>query len=81
MGMDLLTEVSHRCDEVIETELTRLGRRQPGLSAANLLVIEQVLSELADKLLLDALRTKPALAGRVGPLLTGPLRTAAHASR
>jgi hypothetical protein len=81
MGMDLLTEVSHRCDEVIESELTRLGRRQPGLSAAHLVVIEQALSDLADKLLLDALRSKPALAGRVGPLLTGPLRTAARGSR
>ena len=72
--MDLLTEVTHRCDEVIETELHRLGRRQPGLSAAELRVIEQVLGELADRLLLDALRSKPALAGRVGPLLTGSLR-------
>jgi hypothetical protein len=79
--MDLLTEVSHRCDKVIESELTRLGRRQPGLTAANLVVIEQALSDLADKLLLDALRTKPSLARRVGPLLTGPLRTVAPASR
>lgn len=79
--MDLLTEVSHRCDEVIETELHRLGRRQPGLSAAELVVIEQALAELADRLLLGPLRTKPALAGRVGPLFTGPLRTAAHRSR
>jgi hypothetical protein len=72
--MDLVAELTHRCDEVIESELTRLGRRQPGLSPADLVVIEQALSDLADKLLLDALRHKPALIGRVEPLL----RAAAH---
>jgi hypothetical protein len=70
MRTDLADEVAHRCDEVIEAELTRLGRRQPALTAAQLLVIEQALSDLADKLLLDALRNKPNLRGRVEPLFT-----------
>jgi hypothetical protein len=70
MGTDLVVEVTHRCDAVIEAELTRLGRRQPALTPAQLVVIEQALSELADKLLLDALRRKPALLGRVEPLFT-----------
>jgi hypothetical protein len=67
---DLVTEMTSRCDQVIELELARLGRRQPRLTAAELAVVEQVLAEVADKLLLDALRRKPTLLGRVEPLFT-----------
>jgi len=80
MSADLVTELENRCDEVIEGELVRLGRRQPGLTDAQLVVIEQALSDLADRLLLDSLRRKPGLTDLVEPLLRSRSRTAVPAS-
>jgi hypothetical protein len=66
----LADRVGRRCEQVIGSEVARLGRRQPRLTPAELAVVEQALSELADKLLLDAIRHNPDLSARVEPLFS-----------
>jgi hypothetical protein len=71
---DLAEEMSRRFELVISSELGRLGRRQPALTAGQLAVVERALAELADRLLLDALRRHPELSGRLQPLFQPPQR-------
>jgi hypothetical protein len=65
---ELAEEMSRRFELVISDEVSRLGRRQPALTAGQLAVVERALAELADKLMLDALRDHPELSGRLEPL-------------
>jgi hypothetical protein len=77
MMTDLAEEMSRRFELVINSELGRLGRRQPALTAGQLAVVERVLAELADRLMLDALRSRPELSGRLQPLFQpGPAKRA-----
>jgi hypothetical protein len=71
-GNDFADRLSRRCQEFIDAEVTRLGRREPGLASADLAEIDRVLTDLADKLLLDTLRRRPDLAGRLEPLFVLP---------
>lgn len=51
--------VTRRCEQVIRDELVRLDHRQPALSSTQLAVVEQSLTALADRLLLNAIRRHP----------------------
>ena len=65
---ELADEMTRRFELVISAELGRLGRRQPALTAGQLAVVERALADLADRLMLDALRNHPELSGRLEPL-------------
>jgi hypothetical protein len=65
---ELAEELSRRYTLVINAELGRLERRQPELTPGQLAVVERALADLADRLLLDALRNHPELSGRLEPL-------------
>lgn len=69
-GDALLATVERLCDGVIAAEVDRLCRRRPGLSAADLAALRSALAELADQLLLDSLRRRPALHDRVAPIFS-----------
>ena len=65
---DFADRLARRCREFIDAEVLRLGRREPGLAGADLAEVDRALADLADKLLLDTLRSRPDLAGRLEPL-------------
>lgn len=65
---DLPARVAAGCDAVIAAELDRLRHRLPSLSTTDLAAIDDALAQLADHLLLDAIRRRPALHGLVDPL-------------
>lgn len=67
---DLGERLAHECDSVIATEIERLRRRRPALSTSDLALLERVLVRLADRLLLDAVRGRPALHESVSPLFS-----------
>lgn len=68
-------ELADRVGRVIDIELTRLRHRQPTLTASQLAVVEQTLSDLANRLLLDAIRRNPRLWPRLELLFTDRLRS------
>lgn len=69
-GRELVAQVTRVCDDVIAAERSRLERRRPQLSAAELAAVDETLSDLVDRLLLDALRGNPDLHESIAPLFT-----------
>lgn len=67
---NLVARIADDCDSVIDTELSRLRRRRPELSDADYDAIDEVLTNLADRLLLDALRDNPSLHPTVARIFT-----------
>lgn len=66
----LTRRIARDCDAVIAGELSRLRRRRPGLSAADLAALDTTLSALANRLFLDALRRRPELTDAIAPIFT-----------
>lgn len=69
-GDDLIERVARDCDAVIDAELARLRRRQPQLSESDLVALDDALADLAERLLLRALRRKPELLDTIAPIFT-----------
>ncbi|MDN5855642.1 MAG: hypothetical protein L0K86_22940 [Actinomycetia bacterium] len=65
---ELLARIAADCDTVITAELDRLRHRLPALSAADLTAVDDALTQLAERLLLDAIRQRPALHSLVDPI-------------
>lgn len=65
---ELSARIAADCDAVVAAELDRLRRRLPSLSTADLAAVDDALARLADRLLLDAIRQRPTLHGRVEPI-------------
>lgn len=66
---DELTErVARDCDAVIEAEVSRLRRRRPQLPESALHALDETLDELAERLLLRALRRNPGLRHSLAPV-------------
>ncbi|MGH3357421.1 MAG: hypothetical protein ACRDO7_01370, partial [Nocardioidaceae bacterium] len=66
-----LTErIARECESVIDAERTRLRRRRPQLSDTELATLDETLTQIAERLLLDALRRNPTLTDSVAPLFT-----------
>lgn len=67
---DLSVRIAAECDTVIAAELERLRRRLPSLSEADVAAIDDALAQLAERLLLDAVRRRPALHDAIGPIFS-----------
>lgn len=64
-----LTRVlSARYDAVIEREVTRLGHRQPALTKEQIAIVDEVLRDLARRLVLDPVRRTGVATGAVEAL-------------
>ncbi|UYM07600.1 hypothetical protein [Solicola gregarius] len=68
----LLVRIARDCDVVIAAEVERLRRRRPCLTQADLDAVDAALAELAERLLLDAIRRRPALHEAISPIFSTP---------
>lgn len=67
---DLSVRIAGDCDTVIAAEIERLRRRLPSLSKADVAAIDDALAQLAERLLLDAIRRRPELHDTVDPIFS-----------
>lgn len=67
---DLSVRIAAECDAVIAAELERLQHRLPSMSETDLAAIDDALAQLAERLLLDAIRRRPELHDAVDPIFS-----------
>lgn len=68
--VELLVRIARDCDDVIALEVDRLRRRRPSLSEQDLAAVDDALAQLAERLLLDAIRRSPNLHDAIGPIFS-----------